>query len=312
MPSLQLALVVGAAAGGAALVDVAAPTALHVDSLRAGFALDGARKPTLLLAADGVTIAGHDHGTLDLSSPEAIAEVGATVFADVADEVLNRLGAAASAVRVLVGLSPPAGVTPIAIGALLQDPLAALRAYWQGLVRDHAAAVPAVLTELRNLLADRAGAALGVTGSGSADVPWRIALAGPVVLQAWTVGDRLLFGPAIRFSVDDIGQRCTRIETSLARDARRHRLRDAARQLPRRDRRRAQAARARPRRGGDRHRRVQAARAAHRPGRGLAAGVGARARVRRARPRPRPRQRRAAGGADPAPRRERPRRPAAR
>jgi hypothetical protein len=36
------------------------------------------------------------------------------------------------------------------------------------------------------------------------------------VLQAWTVGDRLLFGPAIRFSVDDIGQRCTRIETRLA------------------------------------------------------------------------------------------------
>jgi hypothetical protein len=216
LPSLQLALVVGTAAGGAALVDVAAPTALHIDSLRAGFALDGARKPTLLLAADGVVIAGHDHASLDLSSPDAIAAVGATVFADVADEVLNRLGAAASAVRVLVGLSPPAGVTPIAIGALLQDPLAALRAYWQGLVRDHAAAVPAVLTELRNLLADRAGAALGVTGSGSAEVPWQIALAGPVVLQAWTVGDRLLFGPAIRFSVDDIGQRCTRIETSLA------------------------------------------------------------------------------------------------
>ncbi|HEV7575148.1 MAG TPA: hypothetical protein VGO85_03820, partial [Caldimonas sp.] len=216
LPSLQLALVVSAAAGGTALVDVAGPPAVRVASLRAGFALDGTRKPTLLLAADGVVIAGHDHATLDLSSPDAIAEVGATVFADVADEVLNRLGAAASAVRVLLGLSPPAGVTPVAIGALLQDPLAAVRAYWQGLVRDHAAAVPAVLGGLRDLLADRAGAALGVTGSGSAGVPWRIALAGPVVLQAWTVGDRLLFGPAIRFVVDDIGLRCTRIETSLA------------------------------------------------------------------------------------------------
>jgi len=216
LPSLQLALVVGQDAGGAALIDVAGPPALHVATVRAGFALDAARKPTLLLAADGVTIAGHDHATLDLSSPDAIAEVGATVFADVADEVLNRLGPAAAVLRVLLGVTPPAGVTPIALGALLQNPLAAVRTYWLGLVRDHADQLPALLTQVRDLLADRAASALDVTGDGSADVPWQIALAGPVVLQAWTIGDRFLFGPAIRFSVDDIGQRCTRIETRLA------------------------------------------------------------------------------------------------
>ena len=219
LPSLTFGLVIGAAAGGAALLDVVGPPALHVDSLRAGFGLDAQRRPTLLLAADGVTIAGHDHATLDLSSPDAIAQVGATVFNDVADEVMGRLGPAADAVRVLLGLTPPPGhptVVPLAIGSFLQDPIAAIRGYWAALVHDHADAIPAVLTQLRDLIADRAGAALGVTGNGNAAVPWQIALAGPVVLRAWIVGDRLLIGPAVRFLVDDIGQRCTRLETSIA------------------------------------------------------------------------------------------------
>ncbi|MEO8297829.1 MAG: hypothetical protein ABI574_08480, partial [Burkholderiales bacterium] len=220
LPSLNLGLVIGQAAGGAVLLDVAGPPALRVASLRAGFGLDAARQPTLLLAADGVQIGGHPHDTLDLSSPDAIAQVGATVFNDVADEVLDRLGLAADAVRLLLGLAPPTVVPALPalqLGTFLQDPLAAVRGYWLALVQHpDANAMRSVLTQLRDLVSDAGSSALGVAGTGIATDPWQLTLVGPVVLRAWAEGGRLRFGPALRFLVDDIGQRCTRLETALA------------------------------------------------------------------------------------------------
>ena len=41
----------------------------QVDAVRIGFTLDESRRPAFLLAADGVTIAGHAYPTLDLSHP---------------------------------------------------------------------------------------------------------------------------------------------------------------------------------------------------------------------------------------------------
>ena len=219
LPLLALNLLIGQAAGGAVLIDAAGPPAVRVASLRAGFGLDAQRRPTLVLAADGVRIGTHDHGTLDLSSPDAIAAVGATVLDDVADEVLDRLGPAADAVRVLLGLSAPAGhpeVTAIGIATFLQNPLEAIRAYWLGVVRDHASVIPTILAELRGLVADAAAIAQPIDGDGTPLQPWRLTLVGPVVLQAWKDGDHLKLGPAVRFVVDDIGQRCTRLETRIA------------------------------------------------------------------------------------------------
>ena len=219
LPSLSLHLALGLAAGGTALLDVAGPPALHVDSLRAGIALNGARQPVLLLAAEGVRIAGHHHGTLDLSSPQAIAQVGATLFSEVADAVFNLLGPAATALRLLLGVAPPAappGIVPIDLGRLLQDPLDALRGYWRALLRDHPGAVPTLLTQLRDLIADDAASQVSVSGTGQPGQPWRFTLAGPVVIEAHVDGDHLVIGPSMRFVVDNIGQRCTRLETNLS------------------------------------------------------------------------------------------------
>ena len=79
-----------------------------------------------------------------------MADVGGVVLGDVADEVLDRLGAAADAVRILLGLAHPAG-TPrgpdAESGAFLQDPLGAVAGHWQSVVHDHPAAIPPIVDD---------------------------------------------------------------------------------------------------------------------------------------------------------------------
>jgi hypothetical protein len=219
LPNLALQLWLGHRPdGGAILLDQAGPPAVRVETVRAGFALSAARKPTLVLAADKVTIGTHTHDTLDLSTPDAIADAGGVVLGDIADEILGQLGAAADAVRILLGLSAPLGhpeVPTIAFGAFLSDPLGAIAGHWQTLVHDHPAAIPAVVTTLRDLIADAAEAGAAVDGSGSAADPWHLGLAGPVDLQTWIDGDRLSLALAITLVVDTLGQRCTRVESSV-------------------------------------------------------------------------------------------------
>ena len=138
------------------------------------------------------------------------------MLGDVADEVLDRLGPAGDAVRALLGLDPPAGhpeVPTLDIGRFLQDPLGAVAEHWQTVVRDHPVAIPALLETLRDLMADAAGAAVDVEGTGTKDDPWRIVLAEPVDLEAWVEGETLTFGPAARLLVDTLGHGCTRIDT---------------------------------------------------------------------------------------------------
>ena len=219
LPSLSLALVAGVAAGGAALIDVAGAAPLRVESLRAGLGLDSERRPVVVLAAEQVRIGTAPvQAVLDLSSPNAIAESASTVLDTVADQVLSRLGPAVGAVRVLLGLSAPAGrpeVVPLALAVFMQDPLRAVRGHWQKVVRDHRAAVPAVLEQLRNLLADAARAAVPVGGTGIETDPWRVALAGPLELRAVAAAGRLAIGPAAAFDVDDFVQPGTRIATAF-------------------------------------------------------------------------------------------------
>jgi hypothetical protein len=62
-------------------------------------------------------------------------------------------------------------------------------------VRDHAAAVPAIIATLRDLVADAAEAAGVVDGSGTEADPWRVRIAGPIELQAWASGERLSLAP---------------------------------------------------------------------------------------------------------------------
>ncbi|HEU0287724.1 MAG TPA: hypothetical protein VFR22_11830, partial [Nocardioidaceae bacterium] len=117
-------------------------------AVRLGFALDPQRRPTVVLAADDVDIGDHHYETLDLTTPDALAELGTAVLEEIAGDIFAQLGGVVDAVRTLVGLSPPVGfptLEPVSIAQLLQNPLEAVRVYWDGLIRDHADAVRATL-----------------------------------------------------------------------------------------------------------------------------------------------------------------------
>src|SRR5690606_13077044 len=90
-------------------------------------------------------------------------------------------------------------------------------AYWRGLLRDHADAVPGILDTLRGLIADAGAAVPPITGTGTPTDPWQMPLVGPVVLQFYSEADgqQLHIGIAVRYAVDTLGQRCTRVETRL-------------------------------------------------------------------------------------------------
>ncbi|HEY8644546.1 MAG TPA: hypothetical protein VIL77_01565, partial [Gaiellaceae bacterium] len=219
LPSLGLWASIGKHDGaGTAVLDVTAPTVAHADTLRLGFGLDGNRKLTFVLAADGVQLANQSYATLDLTSPDAVMDAAEHAVEEVATELLGQLGAALGAARVLLGLDPPAGqVAPtVTLADLLRDPLAAVSGYWRTVLTQHGDAVPALLETVRDTFADAGVGALPIRGSGTADDPWRIALVGPVELEATVVGDTFALTLAAATSVDTLGQRCTVVETRLA------------------------------------------------------------------------------------------------
>ena len=219
LPAMSLNLLLGQAASGAVLLDVSAPTALRVPSLRLGLGLNAQRQPVLDLAALSVRIDGREHGDLDLSTPEAVAQVGATVVGALIDDLFDRLGPAEDAVRLLLGVAPPAvpaGIVPLDVGRFLQDPLAALRGYWQALLRDHPSALQSLLVALRDVIADATHVDDEVSGDGSPERPWRLNLAGPLALLVHVDAGHLLVRPTLRLVVDQLGQRCTVLQTDLS------------------------------------------------------------------------------------------------
>ena len=167
--------------GGPLLPAVTGPAGLSVEigGLDAGFALDAARRPTLVLQALNATVGASQFAVLDLSSPDALAAAAQDVVAGAAGSLLRNLGPAAVAAGVLLGLADPPGgpalpkVDPV---RLLSDPLGALRAYWDALLTAGQAEVQAVLGVLRDAVADAAQSAVPVTGSGTAGDPWLLPL----------------------------------------------------------------------------------------------------------------------------------------
>ena len=141
---------------------------------------------------------------------------------DVATRLLNRLGGASAGIRALLGLDAPAGfptIPTVSVAQLLQNPLGAVREYWRALLTDHEDAVPAALRPLRDLISDAAHAAATVTGDGTAALPWVLPLAGPVQLQVFRDGSdpagSVHVAVAARYSLDTLGQGCTRVDSSL-------------------------------------------------------------------------------------------------
>ncbi len=218
LPRLSAFLQLGRRPDGGSRVLTGDP---QVDAVRAGFSVDADRRPTFLLAADGVTIAGNHYPTLDLSTPDALANVGATLVADVLDDLLGPLGPIAAVLKRLFGLEPPSGapgVPTLSIAAFLGDPLSAVRGYWHTLVHDHPDAVASLLGEVRDLVADAGASGSAVAGSGTDADPWRVTLAAPIELQVWRVdaGNGLELAIAARKFGDTLGQRCTRVDLQLA------------------------------------------------------------------------------------------------
>ena len=189
-----------------------------VDAIRLGVTLGGGRRIAATLAALNVKIGANPvHPILDLSSPDAVvADVG-QVLDDVAASVLDALGSLKPVLGALFGLAPPAGVTPVSFTTFLRDPLAAVRDYWRALVVDNAAAVPAVLASLRDLIADGGTIATAVGGTGTPADPWTIALVGPVELQIVRVpgAARVEVALVASYMNDTLGQRCTRLDADI-------------------------------------------------------------------------------------------------
>jgi len=104
LPHLGLFAQFGKRAGGGTQLLSGDP---QVDSVRVGVTLDDARRPNFLLAADGVNINGHPYATLDLSSPDALAEVAGTVLGDVVSDLLSQLGSIGTTIGMLIGVTSP-------------------------------------------------------------------------------------------------------------------------------------------------------------------------------------------------------------
>src|SRR5262245_29211074 len=187
-------------------------------ALRLGFALDPQRRPTVVLAADGVDIGSHSYETLDLTNPDALAEIAGDALEVIAGDLFDQLGGVVDAVRTLIGLTPPTGfptLEPVPIAQLLQNPLEAIRGYRDGLVREHADAVPATLQPLRDLISAASESTVDVAGDGTPQSPWMIPLVGPASLQVFRDGDLLQVAVAATYVVDTLGQGCTAVTSSL-------------------------------------------------------------------------------------------------
>ena len=219
LPSLG----VWAAAGTHAspVLDVTGAGIAHADTLRLGFGLDVQRRLNFVLAADGVRLGPdaahvHEYATLDLTSPDAVMDAVGHAVEDVASELLGELGSALGLARQLLGMDPPAGVPAVTLAALMNDPVAAVAGYWQQLLAAPAAATQ-VLSSLRLALADASEAVSVVSGSGTADDPWRLPLIGPLEVElVYDGGTQLDVALAASTRVDTLGQRCTVVGTRIA------------------------------------------------------------------------------------------------
>ncbi len=216
LPALGVWAAAGSAVAAHRVLDVAAPTVARADTLRVGFALDGQRRLTFVLAADGVRLGTHDYATLDLTSPGAVMDAVGNTVGDVLMQLLNGCGDAVTVVRVLLGLNTPAGVAPVSLTLLMADPVGAVGGYWRDLVAAPAGAATSVLGALRNALADAGDVVTAIHGSGSSGDPWRVPLIGPLELELAATGSVLSVVLSATTHGDTLGQRCTVIDTRIA------------------------------------------------------------------------------------------------
>jgi len=200
-----------------ALINAVGNPAITVGCLRAGLAIGSDHQPVMVLAADRVRIGTDEYASVDLTDPGAIAQIAANAGAQLLDDLLAQLGTLGDVLRDLLGVG--AAVAPLDVVAFVTDPLGALRTRWKTLL-DDGTAVIAVLTILRDLLADAGVAGIAVSGDGSPPDtgagPWTVSLVGSTDLLVWRPdADRLVVALASRQRMDTLGQRCTVVKTTF-------------------------------------------------------------------------------------------------
>ena len=182
IPDVRLEAAFGTEAGGPALV-TGTGTDPHVGGLRVGLGLPDVTAtpaPVFRLTLHDVTL-GETHEVLDLSTPEAALDAAGSVVGGALTTALQQLGAVGDLLADLLGLDPPSGVGEISATALLADPVAAVRGYWEELLGS-AAALEETLGSLAEALT---GSTAALPGAGSSEDPWRIVLVGPLTLRLW-------------------------------------------------------------------------------------------------------------------------------
>jgi large repetitive protein len=193
-----------------------------VGSLSAGIALGEDRTVGFVLAAHDVVVGAHSYAVLDLTNAQTLADVAGNAVADLSTAVLDNLGTAGTAVRVLLGLTKPDGepAWPVALTAIpsfLANPSRALVDYHQRVLATHRAGYPAVLDPLRHLLTPP-GVDVPISGGGVESDPWRLALTNDtpsISIVAWEAGTRLELGAAVDIAVADLGGGCPTVSLSL-------------------------------------------------------------------------------------------------
>ncbi|WP_460458045.1 hypothetical protein, partial [Angustibacter peucedani] len=202
LPLLSLTARVGSGTADPLLGPVAGPDGLQitVGSFSAGFELDAARRPLLVLRAHRAVVGSTSYDVLDLTDGDALAAVASNALDDAAASLLGGLGPLGDAVAVLLGLAdPPSGPAPrVDAVRLLQDPVGALRDRWRALLASSEATVRSVLATWQQATAAQASQALPVSGTGSAVDPYRVAVTDDVDVVLVVTGSVLAVDLAAR------------------------------------------------------------------------------------------------------------------
>jgi len=210
LPVLSLTARYGGDSG--TIVSVSSPAVVTVGALHAGLALDDGRKPVFVLGAERVDVGQdaahlHHHDVLDLTSPDALADVGAETLDAVVAGMLGGLGPAGTAISVLIGLTPPpsraddASWPGLSAPAFVADPVGAVAAFLSSVVALGGTGLVDLLSVLPGLL----GSGAAGTGTGTADQPWRLELAAGAALSVWQDSSVLHLGARVAPEVPPLG-----------------------------------------------------------------------------------------------------------
>lgn len=195
LPRLECHARYGAGSGTSTILDITqGAVTVRVGALRAGVALDAGRRPVFVLAADRVVLGSGNppptYDVLDLTSPDALADVGGQALSTVLGNLIAGLGAPGTAVSELLGLAQPAGWSGgpwpvIDAAALIADPVKAWLAFLRHVLALGTQAFAGLLSSAAALLGKPA-----VTDAAGTDAdPWVIASAGDLAGVAWATAD---------------------------------------------------------------------------------------------------------------------------